>query len=74
MKYLKKFNELFEGARQIYNKKAIIEIIISHMKIEKEFEDDIRKELIMMHKNEFDDIAEQIGLKKLGNGFWIVDN
>ena len=72
MRYLKKFNELFEN-RQIYNKKTVIDFILSDMKLEDDDLEGFRKELEQTPDDEFDDMAKQSGLTKIGRGFWTYE-
>ncbi len=74
MKYLKNFNEMITEGREIYNKADMIEFILADMGVEnfdKEDQDNLRKELEQTPRNEFDNMALQLGYKQISNGHWI---
>ena len=73
MKYLKRFIELVEeSARPIYNKRDVIDFILTAVNLDDDEKDELRQDMAKMSEDEIDDKAKDMGLKKFGRGFWVA--
>lgn len=76
MKYLKTFENMIYEGREIYNKSDMIGFILDDMGLDyftKDEQEQIRRELELESNDKFDEMAEQLGYKKISRGHWVFE-